>query len=129
MRAISVKQPWAHWIWTGIKGIETRTWKTDYRGDILIVSSKVADEAALRTDLGISSEPMLYGLALCVVDIVACHPMREDEVELAMCERYEKAYSWVLENIRQVEPFPVKGQLGIYRVDVAGRCYMNGESL
>ena len=46
-----------------------------------------------------------------------------------MCERYEKAYSWVLENIRQVEPFPVKGQLGIYRVDVAGRCYMNGESL
>ena len=76
MRAISVKQPWAHWIWTGIKGIETRTWKTDYRGDILIVSSKVADEAALRTDLGISSEPMLYGVALCVVDIVACHPMR-----------------------------------------------------
>lgn len=129
MRAISVKQPWAHLIWTGVKGIETRTWKTDYRGDLLIVSSREADHVAIRTHLAISSDIMLYGMALCVVELVACHPMRPDEVGSAMCEMYEKAHSWVFENMRQVKPFSVKGQLGIYRVDVSGEFYLDGEEL
>ena len=40
MRALSVKQPWASLIASGQKTIETRTWRTDYRGDLLIVSSR-----------------------------------------------------------------------------------------
>lgn len=40
MKAISVKQPWANLIASGVKTIETRWWYTRYRGWLLIVSSK-----------------------------------------------------------------------------------------
>lgn len=40
MKALSVKQPWANMIASGEKTIETRTWMTGYRGQVLIVSSK-----------------------------------------------------------------------------------------
>jgi hypothetical protein len=31
---------------------------------------------------------------------------------------YPNAFAWVLQNVRAIEPFPVKGQLGLYEVDV-----------
>lgn len=40
MKCLSVKQPWAGLIQQGPKIIETRTWATPYRGDLVIVSSK-----------------------------------------------------------------------------------------
>jgi hypothetical protein len=36
MKAITVKQPWASLIVEGIKDIENRTWKTNFRGRVLI---------------------------------------------------------------------------------------------
>lgn len=36
MKVISIKQPWASLIAHGIKDIENRTWRTNYRGRILI---------------------------------------------------------------------------------------------
>jgi hypothetical protein len=36
MKTISVKQPWAYLICSGIKDIENRSWKTDFRGRVLI---------------------------------------------------------------------------------------------
>lgn len=44
MKALSIKQPWASLIAHGIKDIENRTWKTNFRGRIYIhVSAKLAD--------------------------------------------------------------------------------------
>ncbi len=42
-KAISIKQPWASLICSGIKDIENRTWPTRYRGRIFIHASKVID--------------------------------------------------------------------------------------
>ncbi len=109
MKALSVKQPWASMIAQGTKTIETRTWATDYRGDLLIVSSKKPEIAGLPA-----------GKALCVLELVDCRPMTEDDVPAARCEMYEYgigAFAWVLSNLRPVEPFAVRGQLGIYEVD------------
>lgn len=36
MRALTIRQPWASLIATGAKTIETRPWRTDYRGPVLI---------------------------------------------------------------------------------------------
>jgi len=103
IKAISVKQPWANTIATGKKTIETRTWKTSYRGPILIVSSrKPAIEPA--------------GCALAIADLVDCRPMVKADERKACIGLYSGAYSWILENIRSVTPFPVKGSLGIYDV-------------
>lgn len=44
MRALSIKQPWAWCIVNGIKDIENRTWKTSYRGPVLIHASRQFDE-------------------------------------------------------------------------------------
>ena len=36
MKVLTIKQPWASLIAGGVKDIENRTWKTNYRGRILI---------------------------------------------------------------------------------------------
>lgn len=39
MKTLSIRQPWASIICAGIKDVENRTWKTNYRGKLLIHSS------------------------------------------------------------------------------------------
>src|SRR2546429_293272 len=105
MKAISLKQPWANLVASGCKTIETRTWPTKYRGKILIVSSKSP------ANLGPA------GTALAIAEIVDCRPMTEEDEDAACCKIYPRAQAWVLKDIRKIEPFAVKGQLGIYDVE------------
>lgn len=44
-KALSIKQPWAYLIAAGIKDIENRTWKTSYRGRVLIHASASAPKS------------------------------------------------------------------------------------
>lgn len=106
MKAISVRQPWASMIADGEKTIETRTWSTNYRGDLLIVSSRKPAIAGLPT-----------GQGLCIVRLFDCRPMTKEDEPAAGCELYEWAWAWDLENLRTIEPFEVRGQLGLYEVD------------
>lgn len=106
MKAISVRQPWASMIAQGGKTVETRIWSTEFRGDLLIVSSK---------------KPVFPGLpsgkALCVVRLYDCRPMTADDEPAARCELYEGAWAWCLDNCRPVMMFSVRGTLGLYEVD------------
>ena len=43
MKILSVRQPWAWLIVAGHKDIENRTWRTSYRGRLLIHASKAMD--------------------------------------------------------------------------------------
>lgn len=114
MRAISLKQPWASYVAIGRKTIETRTWSTKYRGKLLIVSSKTFDKnCPFDNFLGLV---LPLGMALAVVNLVDCRPIRLKDEKMAMIYRSD-LYAWVLENIQKIEPFPVKGQLRIYEVD------------
>ncbi len=109
MKALSIKQPWASMIAEGLKTIETRTWPTFYRGELLIVSSKrPSDEGPA-------------GKALAVAELIDCHRMTVDDEKAACCTIYPRAWAWVLTTIWEIEPFDVRGQLGIYEVDVTGR--------
>jgi hypothetical protein len=56
-------------------------------------------------------------MAICVASLVDIHFMDWREETLACCPVYEGAYSWVLENIRPVKHFPVKGKLSLFEVD------------
>lgn len=104
MKALSIKDPWASMILQGEKTIETRTWKTNYRGELVICVSK---------------KPIspLSGFAVCIVNLVDCRPMTKEDIEFAKCDIYPNAYSWVLDNVRKIEIFPVKGQLGLLNID------------
>lgn len=107
MKAISVKQPWASLIASGEKTIETRTWPTNYRGDLLIVSSKKP------TGQGPT------GVALAIVRLYECRLMQISDEDRAQCEWYPGAWAWMLDDIRPIaEPLPVRGNLGLYDVEV-----------
>ena len=120
MKALSIKQPWAHLIVHGFKGelktIETRTWPTKYRGELLIVSSKKQPSGVCEWH-GLDWSDMEFGKAIAVATLVDCRVMVRDDLQAALCPVYRGAFSWVLENVRPIEPFPVRGQLGLYKVD------------
>jgi ASCH domain len=106
MKALSVKQPWANMIASGKKTIEVRRWATDYRGQLLIVSSRNPP-----------IEPA--GCAVAIATVIECRKMSKTDEAAAACPIEPDAYAWVLGNVRRVRPFPVRGKLGIFDVPVS----------
>jgi len=101
MKALSVRQPWANLIASGQKTIETRTWQTSYRGELLIVSSR---------------RPDIYpaGCALAIVTLVDCRPMRSIDWIDACCDPYPGAFAWVICDVRKIDPIPTRGAQSLY---------------
>jgi len=107
MKAISIKQPWASLIATGVKTREIRAWTTEHRGSLLICSSR---------------QPIIdghrHGQALCIVDVVECRPMNQDDCPFAcLPEVLPGHFAWELKNVRLIKPFPVMGQLRLFDID------------
>ena len=113
MKALSVKNPWAGWVYNRKKPIETRTWSTEYRGDILICCSKTIDK---NVQGKFDPECYITGKAICVVELYDVVKMEKSHQFEAMCKVYEGAYAWLFRNIRKIEPVPVKGQLSLFEV-------------
>lgn len=121
MKAISIRQPWASLIASGQKSIETRVWiprnrdGAPYRGPLLVCAGSALPHA---DQLGHPDQQLPRGIALCIVDLVDTRPMTQADEAAACCSVYPRAQAWVLRNIRPVEPFSVKGVLGLFEVDV-----------
>lgn len=79
MKAISIKQPWASLVAAGTKTVECRTWKTHYRGPLLICSSK----GDVEIDDGGENLILPGGMALAAVELVDVRPMTEADLEPA----------------------------------------------
>jgi len=126
MKALSVKQPFAGLIGSGEKTIEVRNWSTEYRGDLLIVSSgrpAALDDDELdafreierRHGLEILGKPC--GVAIAVVSLVEVRPWRRRDAPAAWCEAAAGAFSWRLEDPRPITGRrPVRGKLRLYEV-------------
>ncbi|MHC4715092.1 MAG: ASCH domain-containing protein [Planctomycetota bacterium] len=117
MKALSVREPWASLIAEGIKTVELRTWKTDYRGPLLICASRSAPtkegrEAQQR--YAITTHP---GHARAIVELVACVPAVQKHSRPACCAVTKGEYAWILENPRPVTMEPVAGRLGLFSVE------------
>ena len=108
MKALSIRNPYAHFIMCGEKDIECRSWQTDYRGDLLICSS--ANPKIKNT---------ICGHALCIVTLESIEPFTKEHLDGAcMAEMPDgKNNAWHLSNVRQIKPFPVKGKLNFFNVD------------
>jgi hypothetical protein len=96
MLALSVKQPWLFLIKSGAKTIETRTWKTDYRGDILLCASLSPAKDMSDMIRIIVEDPSFdgfhYGQAQCIVELNDIQPMTEAHEIDALCLVYSGAY-------------------------------------
>ncbi len=108
MKAISVRNPYAHLIMCGEKEFEFRTWQTDYRGDLLICSS--ANPKVKNT---------ISGHALIVVELYDIYEVTaKNYKEFGLEEKPEgELYAWQLINGRVIKPFPIKGKLNFFEVD------------
>lgn len=109
MKALSVRNPWAQLIFEGEKTFEYRTWKTDYRGDLLICST--ASPKIIDT---------ICGHAMCVVrlnDIVKVTEENYQDFENDLTPDDIGIYAWQLTDLRYIQPFPIKGKQGFANVD------------
>ena len=103
MKALSIHAPYAMAIVTGEKTVECRSWKTDYRGDILICSSSKKYKGTIP------------GHALGVVTLKDIVPFQAQHLRGAMMDDYyPDDYAWILTNPRLIKPFPVKGKLHLW---------------
>jgi hypothetical protein len=120
MKAMSVQQPFAFEIFSGQKTIEVRSWDAVHRGDLLICSSgkpafSKMEMEEMEEEYGCT---FLYGHALCLVRITDVrHRKAGDENRALLDEIDPEAYCWVLEDVRPVIPFPVRGKQGLFDVD------------
>lgn len=125
-KALSIKQPWASLIAHGIKDIENRTWKTSYRGKILIHASLkgVPDFVFTREQhkelMGVDTENWDFVKAAIIgeVEIIDCvidHP----SIWAEKSENEKPIYNWVLANAKLYdEPIlNVKGKLSIWNYE------------
>ena len=105
---LSVRQPWAGMIVAGEKTIEVRSWSTAYRGPLLICASRYGEG---------KKDGLPRGVAVGIVEVVDCRPLDPDrDAERAKVFGADGDFAWVLAGARPVEPFPVKGQLGLFRL-------------
>ncbi len=111
MKALSIKQPWAYMIAVGIKDVENRTWKTNFRGRILIHASKAPDKKAFLDFCNMVpiGGKFHYGAIIGNVNLIDCvkgHNSKWAEPGL---------WNWVFEDhLFFSSPIIIKGQLGLW---------------
>ena len=127
MKVISIIEPWASLIKEKVKYIETRSWKTNYRGKIYIHASlkKVPkkDERINNLISLLENKNFKYGHIIAEATLVDCIYMDEEFISNIknnnkeyICGEYSIGrYAWVLKDIKELnEPIPAKGNLGIW---------------
>lgn len=92
MKALSVHPYYATMIAAGEKKVEYRSWKTDYRGLLLICASQFND-----------GPQFPRGYALCIAN-------------LSEITGSPGKYEWHFDGVVQVYPFKVKGKLHLFDV-------------
>ena len=124
MKVLTIKEPFATLIMNKVKYIETRSWKTKYRGELYIHAgvAKIRKEVKERLDLSRLNN-LNYGNIICKCNLIDCIYMDETFIEKIkkkdinnyISGHYEVGrYAWILDNIVPIKPIEVKGQLGIW---------------
>ena len=141
LEALSIKQPWAGLIVARIKPVENRSWKINRHIKNLAVCASQKPEPQWVFDmvreklagLGIPYPDDLCsinGACIGLVDHIGTVWMQDGKPWTDSPKRVrippdqlrvwwqDDQYGWVLDNQRLIEPVPVKGQLGIYKIDI-----------
>lgn len=122
MRTLSIRQPYAWLIMQGIKDIENRDWKTDYRGPMLIHVSKtytrkehnrLAEQIAKDLHVILPSFEDLcaqQGLVIGRVNLIDCVTGHTSPWYIP------ESFAFVLADPMKLTPVPWRGQLGFFDV-------------
>ena len=130
MKVLSLTEPYATLIKIGIKTIETRSWKTNYRGKLYIhaSSTRIPKEYKENKELMdlINIKELNFGNIICSCDLIDCIKMTDEFIKQIkknrneyICGVYEEdRYAWILDNIEVLDnPIPARGHLGIWSLN------------
>jgi hypothetical protein len=114
MKALSVRQPWAWGLIHGPKRIENRTWRTEYRGLLLIHAGVSRAELGRCLELPGCPDPrdLAFGALIGIVRLIDCVPL--DEV---LGQPFaEGPWCWITAEPQAIEPYPYRGALSLFQV-------------
>jgi hypothetical protein len=125
MKALTIHQPWASAIASGMKRFETRSWKTSYRGPLVIHAARMVpayakEFATVEAAIGRLRGPYPFGAVLCLVTLVDCRLAEEVAREISAIERLYGDYTagrwaWQLDDVRVLsEPLAARGKQGLW---------------
>ena len=125
MKVITLKQPWASLVAYGYKKYEFRSWKTNYRGKILIHAGMSLEKDMLERfkDYNLEcSKGAIIGEAL-LTDCILVNKELNDELRsidpiVYGRSNHVETYAWKLENVVKYDrPIYIKGKLGLWNYE------------
>lgn len=130
MKVLSLTGPYATLIKIGKKRIETRSFKTNYRGELYIhaSSTKIPKEWKNNEELMslVKDSELSFGYIICKCKLLDCVYMdkefldkiKKDKLELICGDYRIGRYAWILEDIEVLDkPIFAKGKLGIWNYE------------
>ncbi len=125
MKVLTIKEPWASLIIEGYKEYEFRSWKTNYRGKILIHAGLNIEKNNLIKfkdyDINIQKGKIIGEAMLTdcikVTEDFQKELLKKDKIVYGQSD-HASDYAWKLENvIKYEEPISVKGKLGLWNYE------------
>ena len=122
MKVLTIKQPWASLIAEGIKKYEFRTWKTKYRGDLLIHAGKGVDKKAINE---YKSLDFPSGCIIAKANITDCikvddefrNKHKEKVYSNVINDKTFDGYAFKLENVQKIKPIKTDGKLSLWEYE------------
>ena len=124
MKVITLKQPWATLVAEGLKKYEFRSWKLNYRGEILIHAGKGIDKDAMDKFKHLNLN-FPHSRIVARVNILECNELNQEknkniikQNELVYGHKYNRTgYAWKLEVIEKInDNKDVSGKQGIWNI-------------
>jgi hypothetical protein len=120
-RALTIRQPWAELIIRGRKPYEIRSWRTRYRGPLLIqAAAKLDSESAIECVL--NPHALVTGAFVGIAFLTDVRAYSRKDSRKLRANRagggwYPGLFSWVLTRPRRISPpIKAKGRLGLIKV-------------
>lgn len=126
MKVLTLREPWASLIGEKIKKIETRSWPTNYRGELYIhagltpIPKKNERMNRLAKEL---NGTLHFGTIFVKCQLIDCIPIDEEYAKHIKetdplcydCGDYTPGrYAWILSDIEYIEPIQAQGHLSIW---------------
>ena len=128
MKVITIKQPFATLIAEGLKEYEFRTWKTKYRGPILIHAGKGIDKSAMKRYEHLNLEyPTSCIIAQShLIDCIKIDDKTREFLQKKNPEIYHsiikhtdwEGYGFQLEHTKKIVPITVNGNISLWNYDL-----------
>mgnify|MGYP000502586050 FL=1 len=126
MKVLTIKQPFASLIAEGYKEYEFRTWKTKYRGPLLIHAGLGVDKEAMKRYEKLNLN-YPKGKIIAKVNLTDCIEVDNNLKSKLKEKNYlvyqgainsnKKEYAFKLENVEKIEEISIKGKLSFWDYD------------